>query len=281
MQELTLLGALLAGLMAGGHCATMCGPFAMSLSALRAPMAGQQVTDAGQPVQFVTTSAGGSGTSAAGSAPVFTWHALAPHLAYSTGRIVSYALMGLLAGIIGAGVGGVTGVWIGVQSFSLALTAIGLLLVGAYLLGWRRAAVAMEAMGRVFWRFLQPLAQRSLRQQAHAAESSRMRQFARLAGVGSVWGFIPCGMVYGMLVMALASASPVQGMLLLLAFGLGTLPNLLVIGGLSHQLSRGLRLAALRRTVGGLILLMGVFALFRLVSGAAFSNGPATLWFGG
>ena len=48
--------------------------------------------------------------------------------------------------------------------------------------------------------------------------------------LGALWGWLPCGLVYSVLLTALASGSAPRGALIMLAFGLGTLPNLLAIG---------------------------------------------------
>lgn len=265
----------------------MCGPIVLSLSALqRTPCHGDDVGSGDGGMQIVrvvrqSDRIDGDGMTLDAPGPIAAaGQLLMPHLAYSTGRIASYALMGLLAGIMGAGLGRVANLWVSVQSLSLALTALSLLLVGAGLMGWRRAGQVMEMMGRVFWRHLQPVAQRSMQQSA-APSDGGTKKFLRLAGLGSVWGFIPCGMTYGMVLMALASASPLHGMFILIAFGLGTLPNLLLIGGLSQQLSYLLRIEWLRVLTGGLIVIMGLFGLYRLLSGMAFSNGAGIHLFGG
>jgi sulfite exporter TauE/SafE len=64
-----------------------------------------------------------------------------------------------------------------------------------------------------------------------------------------MWGWLPCGLVYSVLVTALASGSPATGALTMFAFGIGTLPNLLAMGWLAERLAvlvkaRGFRLAA-------------------------------------
>jgi sulfite exporter TauE/SafE len=82
--------------------------------------------------------------------------------------------------------------------------------------------------------------------------------------VGAVWGWLPCGLVYSVLVSALASGSARQGGLLMLAFGLGTLPNLLAMGLFAQQLRSILQQRWMRRTAGLLVMGFGVLGLIRL-----------------
>ncbi len=57
--------------------------------------------------------------------------------------------------------------------------------------------------------------------------------------LGVVWGFTPCALVYGVLPVALLAGSAADGALVMLAFGLGTLPNLWRPGGRSRTRSAG------------------------------------------
>jgi sulfite exporter TauE/SafE len=84
---------------------------------------------------------------------------------------------------------------------------------------------------------------------------------------GSVWGLVPCGMVYGALLAALLSGSAVRGALLMLAFGLGTLPNMLALG-LSAQWMAGLKGNRVLRRFAGLFIIFFAVAGF-LRSGIA------------
>lgn len=75
---------------------------------------------------------------------------------------------------------------------------------------------------------------------------------------GMIWGYLPCGLVYSALLMALASGSAASGAGVMLAFGLGTLPNLMLAGWLWQRVSNTDRGSLLRRVVGGSIAAAGV-----------------------
>jgi sulfite exporter TauE/SafE len=74
---------------------------------------------------------------------------------------------------------------------------------------------------------------------------------------GAIWGWLPCGLVYSLVVTALASGSGAQGALTLAVFGLGTLPNVWLIGSTARW--SVWRHPAMRRVAG---LLLAAWALF-------------------
>jgi len=80
-------------------------------------------------------------------------------------------------------------------------------------------------------------------------------------GVGMLWGWLPCGLVYSASLYALGSGNAVQGGLYMLAFALGTLPNLLAMGIFAAQLKTLLQRKAIRLCAG---LLVAGWAVFRL-----------------
>ena len=75
-------------------------------------------------------------------------------------------------------------------------------------------------MGTWLWRRIQPLTRRLL-----PADT-----LPRALGLGLLWGWLPCGLVYGILLTALLAGDPLSGAAVMVAFGLGTLPNLLLAG---------------------------------------------------
>ncbi|MGB7301113.1 MAG: sulfite exporter TauE/SafE family protein [Burkholderiaceae bacterium] len=274
MPEMTLFSALMAGLLGGVHCAAMCGPVAASLSALQASKANTvtKATEATQATQADKVTPGlfrvipiavtnndsvimrDPAVELPDSGATKVLGRLKPHMAYSTGRVMSYTVLGAVAGALGTGLWQ-SATWLPVQVISLGLMAASLIIVGLYLLGWRVIADASEVVGRVLWRFLQPTAARSLR---HTGGS------LHLVGAGAIWGLLPCGMVYTVLLMALASADLITGASIMLMFGLGTVPNLLLIGGFANYLTSLQRSRRLRQIVGGAIVAYGVLMLLRL-----------------
>jgi len=80
-----------------------------------------------------------------------------------------------------------------------------------------------------------------------------------------LWGWLPCGLVYSALTTALASGSAVRGAATMLAFGLGTLPNLLLAGLLLVRFRRFAQ-ARVTKVVSGLLVLgYGVYGLMNVI----------------
>ncbi len=176
------------------------------------------------------------------------------HLGYNLGRLASYTLAGALAGLAGAAVF-LSDRLLPMQTGLYVLAQFVLILMGLYLAGLNRAVLRLEQVGGGLWRRLQPLFGRLL----------PIHDFPGAVIAGAVWGWLPCGLVYSVLITALASGGPLAGALLMLAFGLGTLPNLLAMGWAAERLrvlaaNRWVRLAA-GMTVAG----FGIWGLLRLV----------------
>jgi sulfite exporter TauE/SafE len=80
---------------------------------------------------------------------------------------------------------------------------------------------------------------------------------------GMVWGLVPCGLVYSVLPLAFLSGDVLTGAALMLAFGLGTLPNLLLISKFSAALAQFSQYAAVRYIAAGLLMSAALFGLYR------------------
>lgn len=182
-------------------------------------------------------------------------------LAFNAGRVSSYAAAGALAGLIGSGAYAIAAA--PAQAVLQAGASVMLVLVGLYLAGVSGAAAWFERLGAPLWRLLQPLAVR-LRAHSFAA--------------GAVWGWLPCGLVYGALATAAATGDSSRGALAMLAFGLGTLPWLLAAGLAAGRLRNWLSQRAFRIAAGSLVLGFGVWGLAR-AGGLPAALGEAILCF--
>ncbi len=171
-------------------------------------------------------------------------------LAYNLGRISTYTLLGTLAGAIGT-VGLLFNDVLPVQMALYVLANVMLIALGLYLTGFTRLLAPLERMGHHVWRRVQPLTRRFL------PARGPLQAFP----LGLLWGFLPCGLVYSVLATALVTGSSVRGAGMMLAFGLGTLPNLLLAGMLLKHVRGVTRNAWLRSAAGLLVLGFGVFGL--------------------
>jgi len=92
-----------------------------------------------------------------------------------------------------------------------------------------------------------------------------IRSLPQALAAGALWGWLPCGLVYSVLVSALASGGAGRGATLLLLFGLGTLPNLLLMGWAATSLREWLRRVWVKRAAGLGVASMGVWGLTQLL----------------
>ncbi|MGD2076286.1 MAG: sulfite exporter TauE/SafE family protein [Gammaproteobacteria bacterium] len=176
-------------------------------------------------------------------------------LAYNLGRITSYTVAGALLG----GLGWLAANWSGLHQAQQILQLIaGLFMValGLYLGGWWRGLMVLENAGGRIWTHLEPVGRRFL----------PVRSPARALALGLVWGWLPCGLVYSILVWSVSTGSPLYGAALMLSFGLGTLPNLLLMGAATAGLAARVRDPRTRRVAGVLVILFGVYALSQWVT---------------
>ena len=168
------------------------------------------------------------------------------------GRISSYVFIGLLVGAIGQiGISLDQTRWL--QNGLYLSANLLLLFLGLYLAVISSLATRIESIGRPVWKRLNPLLNRLLPIQSVPA----------CFGVGMLWGWLPCGLVYSASLYALGSGNALEGGLYMLAFALGTLPNLLAMGLFAAQLKNFLQRKTVRLAAG---LLVAAWALWRLVS---------------
>ena len=175
------------------------------------------------------------------------------HLAYNSGRLASYAVAGALAGAIGQA-GLLMRNVVPVQHLLFALSSLMLIVLGLYLAGIWGMVRRIEQIGGTLWKRIQPLTRGLL------PVTSPLRALL----LGMLWGWLPCGLVYSVLVVALASGSAQSGALAMLAFGLGTLPNLLAIGLFWESSRRWVQSPRVRMIAGLLVAGFGVYGLFKV-----------------
>ncbi|PSJ80639.1 sulfite exporter TauE/SafE family protein [Neisseria iguanae] len=166
------------------------------------------------------------------------------------GRVSSYVLIGLILGWVGQ-IGILLDETRWLQNILYVAANVLLLLLGLYLAGLSGMAVKIERMGRPVWKRLNPWLNKLL----------PIRSIPACFAVGMLWGWLPCGLVYSASLYALGSGGAWHGGLYMLAFALGTLPNLLAMGFFAAQLKAFLQNRTVRLVAG---LLVAAWAVWRL-----------------
>ena len=235
MTELQLLSVFLIGLLGSVHCIGMCGGIVTAFSA-----------GARRPFPVPVRAAG-----AALARPAVLDDALRV-AAFNAGRIASYMAAGALAGGVAQGARTLSFLS-SLQIGSYWLANLMLIALGLYLMDAWRGLARLEAAGRIVWRRVQPLLRRLL----------PVDSLPKAGALGALWGWVPCGMVYSVLLTAMLSGSATSGAAVMLAFGLGTLPMLLGLGMAGGRLQDFTRRRAVRVASGALVLGFGVLGLLR------------------
>jgi len=172
-------------------------------------------------------------------------------LAYNLGRMSSYVVAGALAGLLGAAL---LGAMPQGQRLLELLAAVFLILLGLYLAGWWPILARLEQVGGRVWKRIEPLGRRFI----------PVRHAGQAFVVGGIWGWLPCGLVYSVIVWALSAGSAADGALLMGAFALGTLPNLMLMGLFAARLARFVRNELVRQGAGGLLIAYGLWRIFTI-----------------
>lgn len=161
--------------------------------------------------------------------------------AYQVGRVLSYTIAGLL---LATAAGGVIA-WLddaSVRTTLRVLTAI--VLLGGALVAFGVLRDTGHAIGRVIWPRLAPLGRRLI----------PVTSVPRAIAFGMLWGWMPCGFVYTVLLIATISLDPLRGAATMAAFGLGTVPALLLGAFGAEKLARVAARTPLRQSAGLVLL---------------------------
>lgn len=169
-------------------------------------------------------------------------------LLYSAGRLLSYTLAGALAGGLGGGLLYRISPQSGHQVLLLIATAL-MLAVGFYLAGWFPKLAYMERLGAPVWQRLEPLGRRLL----------PVKSPLQAILYGMIWGWLPCGLVYSALFIALAHGNFFTGGVFMFLFGLGTLPAVVGTGIFADQLLRWARNPKIRMYAGMILILLALW----------------------
>lgn len=170
---------------------------------------------------------------------------------YNGGRVASYALGGLLAGLAERLIGMPFGEGHGHRVLQI-LSALVLLGAGLHIGGWFPRFAYIEKFGAVIWSRLEPFGRRLI----------PVETLPRAFIFGMVWGWLPCGLVYTALTLAATTGDVYRSMMTMLAFGLGTIPAVMGVGCMTSLLVRISTFAHFRQAAGITLLLLAIVSVF-------------------
>jgi len=231
-MEIDYFSAFIIGILSAGHCLGMCGGITSMLTSAIPP----------NNALNISTNTLSTNKSVTASKSLLI-------ICYNLGRIGSYALLGAIVGFTGS----IAAKNIGVPLAGMRIVAgIFLVLLGLYLGQWLMLLSKIETLGKVLWQFISPLSKRVI----------PVNSPSKALGLGIIWGWLPCGLVYSTLTWALASGNATTGALIMTSFGLGTLPALLTMSFGIISLKKVLKNDAFRKIMALGIILYGFYSIF-------------------
>lgn len=166
--------------------------------------------------------------------------------AYNAGRILSYTFLGFVVAMLGQTiVAAIPNIAAPVRFASgLLIVIVGLQVA----FGWQFLA-PVEKAGASIWKRIAPAAKGLL----------PVTSIPKALGLGLLWGWLPCGLVYSVLLLAATTANGISGGLVMIAFGVGTMPAMIMTGISASKLSQFM--SRKRLGAGLLIVLIGLLTL--------------------
>ena len=227
-----LIAAALAGLLGGAHCLAMCGGFMTALSG-----SGQRPR---------------TETAILRPARALAWR----HFPYNLGRLTTYTTLGAIAGGAG-GAALAAGDWAVIQRALYVAANVFLLCLAVAIVSNGKGFAGLQRAGAALFARAMPAVRPLL-----VRDDTTARYL-----LGTIWGLVPCGLVYAVLPIALFSGGALQGAAVMFAFGVGTLPNLLAAGWIVARARRWLDARALRFATAVLLGVFGVVGIGRAMFG--------------
>lgn len=225
-----LVSAWLVGVFGGFHCMAMCGGFSAAIATREK-------------------------TLREGSSPLLPARAIVcQQLTSQAGRLMTYVLLGSIFGAIGAA----SMRAIDLLPLQKTLYVVANLFLAVLALGVATRHTHGSWLQRAGTTAFSPIL-------AMLRPLLRRPDFVGRLALGMLWGLVPCAMVYSILPLALFAGGPLEGGAVLLAFGLGTLPNLLVAGVLFDRVHTLFGGTTMRRAAAGTLLAFAVAGIYRAV----------------
>ncbi len=180
---------------------------------------------------------------------------------YNFGRITSYTIAGALMGGVEILLTLPFGETHGHRTLQLISAAI-MTGAGLYIAGWFPRFAYIEKTGIFFWKQLEPYGRKLI----------PVKNLTHAYLFGMIWGWLPCGLVYGALALAATTGNVSQSALTMLAFGLGTLPAVMGVGIMTQVLTRLSRMNRFKQVIGLLMIALSLLAMLPGLNPMAYTH---------
>jgi len=174
-----------------------------------------------------------------------SWKVFAGNAVYSLGRIASYFLLGLLFGLVGSGFQ-----LFGIQQYLSIIIGVAIILGVIF--------------HKNYFKIKLPTFYLSFVNQLKSAlgKAFQRKSMTNLLGIGFINGFLPCGLVYMAIAGSVSMASPINGGLFMMLFGLGTLPLMWAVALFGNQLSQQYA-RRIKQAIPLFLIVLGVLFILR------------------
>jgi len=169
---------------------------------------------------------------------------------YNFGRITSYTLAGALGGMVEALVTMPMGELHGHRILQLLSAAV-MTGAGLYIAGWFPRFAYVEKLGVHFWKRIEPYGRKLI----------PVKNLSQAYLFGMVWGWLPCGLVYAAVMLAVTTGDIARSALTMLSFGLGTLPAVMGVGIMTTLFTRLARMQRFKQAIGLFMIALALLAL--------------------
>lgn len=187
-------------------------------------------------------------------------------VAYHLGRAASYTAAGAIAGGFGEASLTLRGS-LAIHQVLFMLASAAMLATGLYVAGYAPFVRRLEVVGALLWRQIRPWSRPLI------PATTPLKAGA----LGVLWGWLPCGMVYGALLLALATGSVAKGAATMAVFALGTMPALVLVAFAARSVTRRPVRRTFRVLAGMAIAAVGLYGLVRLAAQLAAMSGLCTV----
>ena len=181
-------------------------------------------------------------------------------LAYNGGRLLSYTILGFLVASVGNRFVDLVPKLAGPLRLAAGVVMV---LIGLQIAFDIRLLSGLERIGGVAWERIAPVTRRFL----------PVTNLRRALGLGLVWGLLPCGLVYSVLLVAAAISDGAEGAMVMAAFGIGTTPAMLLTGLGAARLSLAMQRKRTRLGAGLLVVMLGILTLAMPLLGSLAPEG--------
>ncbi|MGE5893868.1 MAG: sulfite exporter TauE/SafE family protein [bacterium] len=169
------------------------------------------------------------------------------HLLYNAGRITTYAFIGSLMGLTGSFVN-VTGRIAGFQDIIVVIAGLMMIVMGLSIIGLLRVTGPLEKRNTLVIKAMRAVLE----------NDSPWKYYP----FGILLGSLPCGLSYSMFIGAAGTGNMLTGLFFVLAFGIGTVPALLLVGTAMTWLGSRMR-GMIYRISGIMVTLTGIYYIVK------------------